>query len=254
MNNNIDNRFSFNDSFSVPAVLLKFRANKKFNVKFEAGSVEYSYNSYGYRTYEFDTIKENYVLLSGCSHSEGVGLPLESSYCKLLEKNINMPIINLGAGGSNATFSKKNIMAWIHSKKNLPEFVIVQWPNPYRLSIYTEKISKFEVVQAPSSSIIHTMVKLSDSNFLDPWLSAIIDTNNILQLMKIPCYNIHFQTAENFPKEIITILNSYNIKMYFNNHDSESIWLLDNNALDKSHHSAICHAQWANRLKEIINE
>lgn len=248
--------FSIIDGFSLPVIPLLHRANKTHTDKFGNISVEQKYNSYGYRTHEFNNLNNEYGLVIGCSHTEGKATHLEQRYSNLLENKLNLQLINLGLGASSATICKKNIIAWTTSQKILPKFVIIQWPNPYRLFTFnhTNK-STFEVLNGNPGVISKSMLKESTHNFLEIWLSSIIDTNKILQLLKIPCYNIHFQTKNEVAEfDIDIILKNHNIKMYLNTDDPQKYWQVDCAAYDKSHHSNACHQQWANKLFEIINE
>ena len=243
--------FSIVDSFSSPVIPLRYRA---FSNTTDRYGVNYQYNSYGYRTVEFDQVDPEYAIVAGCSHTEGTATPLELTWGSVLEKQLKIQIVNLGVGSSNAVFCKKNIMSWVTSRSLLPKFVVVQWPNPFRLLSYSRMGAEFELLNGTDGQLINTTLKMSENNFLESWLSAIIDTNNILQLLNIPCYNIHFQTQQDFQIEIVNILKQHHIKIYLNENITGVTWLLDSNAYDKSHHSTECQQQWADRLTVIINE
>jgi hypothetical protein len=215
--------------------------------------VEYAYNSQGYRTEEFDSVTDNYSIAIGCSHTEGVGLPYEFIYSNQLSRQLGLRVVNLGVASSNAIFVKKNILSWVNNIQKIPKFVVVQWPNPYRMFVYENNFAHFELVQSPSQCLVHRVIKLSENNLLESWVSSIIEANTILRLLNIPCYNIHFLAGDTYSKEIQEILIKNKIKMYFND-SCNSIWNLDSNAFDKSHHSIQCHEQWANRLINIIHE
>ena len=215
--------------------------------------ITYKFNSYGFRADEFESPGSN-VMFIGCSHTEGTATPLELTWGSVLEKQLKIQIVNLGVGSSNAVFCKKNIMSWVTSRSLLPKFVVVQWPNPFRLLSYSRMGAEFELLNGTDGQLINTTLKMSENNFLESWLSAIIDTNNILQLLNIPCYNIHFQTQQDFQIDIVNILKQHHIKIYLNENITGVTWLLDSNAYDKSHHSTECQQQWADRLTVIINE
>ena len=72
--------FSIVESFSIPVVPLVYRASIINNIKYGSAIVEEKYNSYGYRTHEFDTIKSDYGIVVGCSHTEGTATPEEFRY------------------------------------------------------------------------------------------------------------------------------------------------------------------------------
>lgn len=60
-------------------------------------SITYKYNSQGFRSEEF-TLQPAYVAL-GCSFTEGVGLPLASTWPSLLAEKIDHTVWNLGISG-----------------------------------------------------------------------------------------------------------------------------------------------------------
>jgi hypothetical protein len=249
----MNEQFTLVNSFASPVVKLA-RANRKRCIRHVSkDTVEYVYNSQGYRTEEFDTIPDNYAIAVGCSHTEGVGLPYEFVYSNQLSQRLGLQVINLGVASSGAMFVKKNILSWVTNIQKAPKFVIAQWPNPYRMFVYEKNFAHFELVQSPSQCLIHHAIKLSENNLLESWVSSIIETNTILRLLNIPCYNIHFQKVDTYSKEIQEILINNKVKMHFND-SCNSIWDLDSNAFDKSHHSIQCHEQWADRLINIIHE
>lgn len=61
--------------------------------------IDYNLNSYGYRCNEFDNQE---ILILGCSHTEGHGLPLELTWPYLISKKMNKDYINLAKGGEGA--------------------------------------------------------------------------------------------------------------------------------------------------------
>ena len=249
----MNEQFTLVNSFASPVVKLA-RANKKRSIRhMSKDTVEYVYNSQGYRTEEFDTIPDSYAIAIGCSQTEGVGLPYEFVYSNQLSRQLKLRVVNLGVASSGAMFVKKNILSWVNNIQKVPKFVVAQWPDPYRMFVYEENLAHFEFVHSPSQALIHHAIKMSENNLLELWMSSIIETNTILRLLNIPCYNIHFHKVDTYSKEIQEILINNKVKMHFND-SCNSIWNLDSNAFDKLHHSAQCHEQWTNRLINIINE
>jgi hypothetical protein len=51
--------------------------------------IEYKYNSWGYRTKEFDDVNEDYILTFGCSFTEGIGLDYNDMWSTKLSKKLN---------------------------------------------------------------------------------------------------------------------------------------------------------------------
>ena len=62
--------------------------------------VEYNYNSYGYRTSEFDGSAD--LMILGCSFTHGDGMLEEFMWANLLSDKLDMKSVNLGQGGDGA--------------------------------------------------------------------------------------------------------------------------------------------------------
>ena len=63
----------------------------------------YRHNSQGFRSAEFETSGPSAMFL-GCSHTLGVGLPVEATFSHIVSTSLNVKNFNLGvSGGSNDT-------------------------------------------------------------------------------------------------------------------------------------------------------
>lgn len=98
----------------------------------------YSFNSNGYRCPEWSDINwhESIVVL-GCSYVAGVGLAFEDTFCSLLSKQLNQPVVNLGVASSS-----NHLM--LHNSLNLldagikPKAVIVLYTDIARLTFFKQ--------------------------------------------------------------------------------------------------------------------
>lgn len=92
--------------------------------------IKYKYNSWGYRTKEFEDLKDEYFISFGCSFSEGVGLIEEDLWVNKLSKEFNIDSFNLAQGGTGVDFSTTNTILLVdylrNKNKKLPKFVIYQ--------------------------------------------------------------------------------------------------------------------------------
>lgn len=99
--------------------------------------IVYNRNSNGHRCREIQDIDlDNYILFSGCSHSEGIGLELENTYPYLISKSLSCDYYNLSLGGTGYDALLYNLITWFSKVKRKPKVVIIQWPD------YTRFISK----------------------------------------------------------------------------------------------------------------
>lgn len=95
----------------------------------------YKYNNKGYRTKNFEEFEnQNFVLVQGCSYTEGVGLHEEHIWHSLISKELDLPAMNLGMGGTGPDFVLLNTMKYLQNIEEYPKpkMVIIQWPGEYR--------------------------------------------------------------------------------------------------------------------------
>jgi hypothetical protein len=93
----------------------------------------YTYNSMGYRTYEFSSVLDRkFDIAIGCSFTEGIGVRRTEMWVHHLEEKLNTKILNLGKGGSSAKYVKHTLFSWVLTGMPLPERVCILWTEPTR--------------------------------------------------------------------------------------------------------------------------
>lgn len=91
--------------------------------------ISYSYNSNGHRCKNISEIDlSNYILFTGCSITEGVGLELEKTYPYLISQRLNMDYYNLSLGGTGSDVVFYNLAIWNEKINIKPKFIICQIP------------------------------------------------------------------------------------------------------------------------------
>jgi hypothetical protein len=105
---------------------------------YNAEPITYKYNSLGYRSPEITDIKKPFFISFGCSHTLGTGLHVEDTYSYQLAQELDLQYLNFGMGGAGQNVVWGNSTKWLSAKKPKPEFVILQWPEVERLTIYTD--------------------------------------------------------------------------------------------------------------------
>ena len=231
--------FSIKDYFSSPAIPLR-RANTTITP-----AEELKYNSFGYRTHEFKTVADKHIVVSGCSHTEGVGLHLEQTWAKQLEKELNTQIMNIGVGGSNTDFVSQNLTLWLDHYK--PLAVIAQWPNLYRATHWYKSEARFMNSKCVDELYKQKLLQ-GDEHFLLTFVKNVVYLDNICKQKNIPLIHIYLDV----PGPEQTLLEKQGIEMHYDNKLSGKTWHFDNNALDKSHHSEWCHTQWVKRIRGLL--
>lgn len=101
-------------------------------------SIEYKFNSLGYRSKEIDEVDDNFILGFGCSYTEGVGIHEKDIWLTKISKKLNMDYINLAKQGTGCDVQAYNAMLWKNSNLRKPKMVICQWPQEYRLQFPQE--------------------------------------------------------------------------------------------------------------------
>jgi hypothetical protein len=86
--------------------------------------IEYSFNSYGFRSEEFSTSPS--ILYLGCSFTVGIGLRVEHSWPYLVSTAMNLKCFNLGLGASSNDTAFRMAEYWIKELK--PKVVILLSP------------------------------------------------------------------------------------------------------------------------------
>jgi hypothetical protein len=59
----------------------------------------YKFNSHGFRSDEFS--HDPSVMFLGCSHTTGIGMPVEDTWTRIVAKQLNLKCFNLGIGASS---------------------------------------------------------------------------------------------------------------------------------------------------------
>lgn len=104
----------------------------------------YKFNNLGYRTKELDTL-DDYILVFGCSYTEGVGLFEDEIWCNLLGNELGIGILNLAKAGTGPDIINLNTQLFVKNKFPKPRAVINQWPQPTRKSFaYIEREGFFK--------------------------------------------------------------------------------------------------------------
>jgi hypothetical protein len=113
--------------------------------------VTYTYNYQGYRCNEIDSYKgSKFIIAFGCSYTEGIGLHKEDIWHSLIGEELNMPVMNLGVGGTGPDFQCFNTLQYLKNNFPKPKYVIYQWPSILRkYFLYAERAISPFVPQNP---------------------------------------------------------------------------------------------------------
>lgn len=117
---------------------------KTTKVPYGPGDFKYTYNNNGFRCDDFDNWKKfpYRILFAGCSMTEGIGLPLEDVWPKILHKkicefyNIEMPFWTVASGGTGID----QLVRYIYNAKDFlrPHIIISYLPSKERRELSFE--------------------------------------------------------------------------------------------------------------------
>lgn len=143
-------------------------------------TITYKYNSNGHRCVEIDELEQDYILFTGCSHTEGVGLKLERTYPYLVAKHYNKSYYNLALGGTGPDVVMINLLGFFNKVKHKPSIVVIQWPDFYRFfNMTTEYLLRLYLPSAPD----HIMYKWMINNDI-PYRQNVFNRIYILQNLR----------------------------------------------------------------------
>lgn len=97
----------------------------------DPSGISYQYNAQGFRSPELDSRSAGLAL--GCSHTEGVGVPVELTWPAQLSKKLGMHVWNFGVGGGCKDTAFRLLDHYINIL-NL-KFVVLCGPTKYRFEI-----------------------------------------------------------------------------------------------------------------------
>ena len=104
-------------------------SNGWLNSKFK-----YTFNSHGFRCDEFT--EHSTIMFLGCSHTMGIGLPIETVWSSIVAKKLNMHYANLAIGGSASDTAFRLCHGWIDKVK--PKIVIFLEPPGFRIELVND--------------------------------------------------------------------------------------------------------------------
>lgn len=244
--------FTLKQFFNHDAIPILLHQSTTQQSIFSNGTVDFVYNAYGYRTHEFVNIDKNYILISGCSLTEGHGLHLNQTWGYMLEKSANLSVFNLAKGSSNAEFVSQNLINWLSSGHyHIPKIIVVQWPNPFR-AIHWQNERAIFVVNRSADSLFNLKVKHGQEHFYTVWINSIVNLNRICRQLRIPILNLCFEEPSSI-NLALNILQQYQVELHLDQKLPNQTWHFDNAALDSAHHSEWCTQQWATRILTLMN-
>jgi hypothetical protein len=153
--------------------------------------ITYDYNDYGHRCKNLSEIDlDNYILFSGCSHTEGIGLELEKTFPYLISNTLGIDYYNLALGGSGIDTMAYNLIAWINTVKKPPKAVVITWTYETRfLSIHDDNSVTLNLAAATPAGRISPVNSTARFMILGEDIGYFASKKKLCQKMTRLCYN-----------------------------------------------------------------
>jgi hypothetical protein len=129
--------------------------------------ITYKFNSHGFRADEFNSTDSSVVFI-GCSHTLGVGLPVESTWPYIVSAKLRLKNYNLGVGGSSNDTAFRLTHYWLEQLK--PSLVIFLSAERTRSELHIDEDQTYDLSVWP---IDFPMI----DNFTKSWLSNNINSD-----------------------------------------------------------------------------
>jgi len=239
---------TFHNLYSTPAIEIPWCSGESI-FQYQSDTISFKYNKQGYRSQEFDSIRDDFMLVAGCSHSEGHGLHIEQTWCHKVSASLRLDLVNLAKGSSGADFLAQNVFNWLSTGK-LPKLIIAQWPNPFRFMQWEDHVPKF-ILSGTPTAVYEARLKHDEFGFWTQWLNHIIFVDQICHRHRVPVVHVCFEEKQ-FVEHTLDILEHYHIKLHVDEKIPGNTWHFDSQAADLFHHSATCHSKWADRILTLV--
>jgi hypothetical protein len=110
---------------------------ERIDPTWQGNCISYKFNSSGLRmNKELKDVDKNYIVAFGCSHTVGVGLPLEDTWIHLASVELNIDYINSAVVGSSVKLNAVNFFNMLNTVDVLPKAVIFAWPSSIRYCFF----------------------------------------------------------------------------------------------------------------------
>lgn len=101
--------------------------------------IEYSFNRWGHRSKNIEDLDlNNYILYTGCSHTQGTGLEENKTYPHQLSKKLNCDYYNLAIPATGIDIIEYNLLLWMARINKPPKLIVLQWPDFSRFTSHNE--------------------------------------------------------------------------------------------------------------------
>jgi hypothetical protein len=135
---------------------------EKIDPLWKGNPISYKFNSLGLRmNKEISDVDKDFMVTFGCSHTVGVGLPLDDTWPSLVSKESGIDYINSAIVGSSIKLNAINFFNMLNYVERLPKAVIFAWPSSTRYCFFHDQKFVFYLPNYITDS--ETYKKFTDS-------------------------------------------------------------------------------------------
>lgn len=190
----LDSKEQYSKNLNLLPKDWRFR-DLKFNYRFNSSNLRMEK--------ELIDVDDNFILFIGCSHTVGVGLPLEETYPYLTSKKLGIDYVNAGAPGASIKFTFLNLFYALKYFRR-PKIIVVSWPSYGRYSLFKNKaefiLPNYEIKNNKTKSLYQEMIYsdfLYDEANLYRKLTVDLCEHFNIQLIEFTFYNLDCFVSNN---------------------------------------------------------
>lgn len=219
---------------------------------YKPGDFSYSFNSDGFRCDSFDLPSDFPILFNGCSHTEGVGLPIEHVWSYLLlekirEKlNVTIPYWNIGLSGAGFETMTEAMMWFAKRSPSKPRLVISLFPLIYRREWCWESFDVRRWFSSDMCPLTYANLVFSDKDFAVHQCYRSMQTMEALRMhFNATCFYSTWDDKEGW--DSLTNLRDSHRVPFPPLHVFNTTW-----ARDSNHYGPDMHQKIADRFWKVI--
>ena len=209
--------------------------------------ITYDYNSSGHRCKEIHELSDDYILVAGCSTTDGHEEKLEETYPYILAKKLGVDYYNLGLKGSSANTTYYNLTLFLSKVHVKPRAVVLQWPH----------FNRYALIHSEGQYAVYNPMQ----NFHFKYDYEVFKT---LHMHDLPVSHSHFyrklalEYLSNLNIKVVELNMMADIKLESEGYDTDilqwdGIEKFDDVARDLVHAGPITNTLWANKILEILD-
>lgn len=136
---------------------------------YRENNINYVYNSLGHRCKDITEINlSNYILFTGCSHTEGTGLRLEHTYAYRLAEILGCDYYNLGLGGTGIDVVTHNLAMWFKKVAARPKALVILWPDSTRfITVDDQQSIQTHIISDKNEKTTNFIISGDDVGFFE---------------------------------------------------------------------------------------